>query len=336
MSSTDKRGLVADLVCIHCHGGLRQADGRGAGGAGQSLVCSDCGETFAVIAGIPRFVAGLGAMEKTAESYGYQWAGFWKGFFDRGDVFGLQFEQTAQYFLSSLGLQEAQAQGTTVLDAGTGSGRIPLSIHKMVRRVYAVDMHSGLEAVSGRLAGAPNVSVVQANLLKLPFRDGMFDIAWSSGVLMYSPDAGETFAAVARKVKPGGRMFVSVYGTDINHYRMFRHLLPWAHKLPTPLVYAMSALIALPLYLGFNLMLWYVRTFRKGPPPHRVAMFTVEDSSSKSYKSILLNLVDQLHPDSQSEHSVEEVIGWFTANGFGDTVVTEHIGMVAVRGVKQT
>ena len=129
-------------------------------------------------------------------------------------------------------------------------------------------------------------------------------------------------------------MFVSVYGKDVNHYRMFRHFLPWAHKLPTPLVYAMSALIALPLYVGFNTMLWYVRTVKKGPPPHRVAMFTVEDSSPKSYKSILLNLFDQLHPDSQSEHSVEEVVGWFSANGFGDTAVTEHIGMVAVRGVK--
>jgi hypothetical protein len=28
------------------------------------------------------------------------------------------------------------------------------------------------------------------------------------------------------------------------------------------------------------------------------------------------------------------VLGWFTANGFRDMVVTESIGMVAVRGVK--
>jgi hypothetical protein len=115
---------------------------------------------------------------------------------------------------------------------------------------------------------------------------------------------------------------------------MFRHLLPWAHRLPTPVVYAMSAVIALPLYVGFNTMLGYVRTFRQGPPPHRVAIFTVEDSSPKSYKSILLNLFDQLHPASQTEHSVDEVLGWFTANGFRDMVVTESIGMVAVRGVK--
>ena len=335
MSATDEQQLATDLVCIHCQGALQREAGRGEGRNRQTLVCSGCGETFAVVGGIPRFVTGLGSMEKTAESYGYQWTGFWKGLFDRGDVFGLQFEQTAHYFLSSLGLHQTDTTGMTVLDAGTGSGRIPLSIHHMVQRVYAVDMHSGLDSVSERLAHATNVSVVQANLLKLPFRDRTFDIAWSSGVLMYSPDAGETFAAVARKVKPGGRMFVSVYGKDVNHYRMFRHLLPWAHKLPTPLVYAMSALIALPLYLGFNLMLWHVRTFRKDPPPHRVAIFTVEDSSPKSYKSILLNLFDQLHPDSQSEHSVEEVIGWFSANGFADTVVTEHIGMVAVRGVKQ-
>jgi SAM-dependent methyltransferase len=200
---------------------------------------------------------------------------------------------------------------------------------------HSAFMHSGIEAVAARLDATDNVTVIQANLLALPFKDASFDVAWSSGVLMYSPDPSQVFASVARTVKPGGRFFISVYGKDVNHYRMFRHLLPWAHRLPTPFVYAISALIAVPLYLGFNGSLWYVRTFRTGPGPHRVAIFTVEDSSPKSYKSIVLNLFDQLHPHAQSEHSVEEVLGWFSANGFHEMVVTEHIGMVAVRGVKR-
>ena len=328
---------VEDLACDRC-GGALALDGVEPGQTELvygTLTCTKCRKTTRVLGGVPRFVDTIGDLDATAKSYGFQWSGFWQGLFDRGDVFGLHLEETASYFLRSLGFEAGDVAGKTVLDAGTGSGRVPLSIHALVKRVYAVDMHSGIDAIANRLSGLRSVRVVQANLLTLPFPDGFFDIAWSSGVIMLAPDAGQAFAAVARKVRPGGRMFVSVYGKDINHYRMFRHFLPWAHRLPTPLVYALSAIIAVPLFVGFNVMLWYVRTFRQGPPPHRVAMFTVEDSSHKSYKSIVLNLFDQLHPQSQTEHSVDEVLGWYSANGFHNMVVTEHIGMVAVRGDKR-
>jgi SAM-dependent methyltransferase len=331
--------IFGDLVCTQCQRPLVVQEAHGSRPEiidNGSLRCTVCNKTFQIRNGVPRFAEDLGELQQTAASYGFQWSGFWKGLFDRGDVFGLDFDRTAEYFLHSLGIDAAALRDKTVIDAGTGSGRVPLAVHSMVRRIYAVDMHSSIDAISDRLAPLESVSVIQANLLALPFRDGFFDIAWSSGVLMYSPDASQTFAAVAKKIKPGGRLFVSVYGKDVNHYRMFRHLLPGVHRLPTGMVYALSAAIGVPLYIGFNTMLWWVRTFRKGPPPHRVFIFTVEDSSHKSYKSIVLNLFDQLHPKSQSEHSVDEVLSWFQTNGFGEVVVTESIGMVAARGVKHS
>jgi ubiquinone/menaquinone biosynthesis C-methylase UbiE len=338
MMGVDPQG-VGDFVCTTCASPLIVNDGRESADEAienGTLRCTGCTQTFQVLNGVPRFTGELGGLKETASSYGFQWSGFWNGLFDRGDVFGLDFDRTAEYFLRSLGVDAPALSGKIVLDAGTGSGRVPLAVHSMVGRLYAVDMHSGIEAIRDRLAGLKSVRVVQANLLALPFPDGFFDVAWSSGVLMLMPDASEAFRAVARKVKPGGRIFVSVYGKDVNHYRMFRHLLPGVHKLPTSMVYLLSALIALPLYVGFNTMLWWVRTFRKGPPPHRVFVFTVEDASHKSYKSIVLNLFDQLHPQSQTEHSVEEVLSWFENNGFRDVVVTESIGMVAAHGVKRS
>jgi SAM-dependent methyltransferase len=326
-----------DLVCPSCRGELRASQGPSieTNTRNGALTCTQCGRAFPVLNGVPRFAGDLGALKETADSYGYQWSGFWNGLFDRGDVFGLQFEQTADYFMRSLGIDAAALRGKTVLDAGTGSGRVPLSIHALADRIYAVDMHSGIDAIAKRLENHRSVSVVQANLIDLPFRDHSFDFVWSSGVLMLLSDPRAAFQAIARKVRPGGRIFISVYGKDINHYRMFRHLLPGVHRLPTGMVYALSAAIGVPLYIGFNTILWWVRTFRKGPPPHRVSVFTVEDSSHKSYKSIVLNLFDQLHPQWQSEHSVDEVLSWFDSEGFGDVVVTESIGMVAVRGVKR-
>ena len=69
-------------------------------------------------------------------------------------------------------------------------------------------------------------------------------------------------------------------------------------------------------------------------PPYRFLGFSIENTTYKTYSSIVLNLFDQLHPEFQSEHSVEEVKGWFELNGFESIVVTESSGMVGVRGIK--
>jgi SAM-dependent methyltransferase len=203
-------------------------------------------------------------------------------------------------------------------------------------RVYAVDIHESLDVVAERFASNPDVRFFRADLLNLPFRNGFFDVAWSSGVIHHTPDAAKAFASIARTVRPGGRMFVSVYGTDLHHYRMFRRFLPFARHLPVSLTFAISAMLAAPLYFGFNGALGLLR-LRHGnqPPPYRFLGFTVENIEYKTYRSISLNLFDQLHPKYQSEHSVDEVRGWFLKNGFEDLVVVESIGMVGIRGSKK-
>ena len=57
--------------------------------------------------------------------------------------------------------------------------------------------------------------------------------------------------------------------------------------------------------------------------------FSIENTTYKTYSSIVLNLFDQLHPEFQSEHSVEEVKGWFELNGLESIVVTESSGWSA-------
>ena len=71
------------------------------------------------------------------------------------------------------------------------------------------------------------------NRSNFPFKNGYFDVVWCSGVLHHTPDPKEAFQSIARKVKTGGRLFVSVYGKDLHHYRVFRHLLPFARRLPS-------------------------------------------------------------------------------------------------------
>jgi SAM-dependent methyltransferase len=329
---------MSELVCPTCNGSLdlqSESSSQRTSQLPTRFFCKTCELFFPASSSVASFVKDLTDQEQTASTFGFEWRGFWKGFFDQGDVFGLGFSETAQYFLSNLGLTQNDIKGLKILDVGTGSGRIPMSLQNTGAVVYAVDIHDSLEMVAKHFTEASGAYFFRANLFHLPFRDDFFDVGWSSGVIHHTPDPARAFAAIARKLKPGGRLFVSVYGRNLHHYRLFRRLLPFARHLPVYLTYLLSALLAGFLYLGFNSALFLVRMlYRNNNPPYRFLGFTIENINYKSYRSILLNLFDQLHPRFQSEHSVDEVQAWFAANGFCDTVVTESIGMVGIRGTK--
>jgi ubiquinone/menaquinone biosynthesis C-methylase UbiE len=331
--------ILSELICPSCNASLalqKETSSHPTAEIASFFSCKACNLHFPVSSSMASFVQGLTDQENTASTFGFEWRAFWKGFFDKRDVFGLSFNETTQYFLSSVGLSQSDLKGLKILDAGTGSGRIPMSLQESGATVYAVDIHESLEIVAKHFTETNSAYFFRADLFQLPFRDDFFDVGWSSGVIHHTPDAAKAFAAIARKIKPGGQLFVSVYGKDLHHYRLFRRLLPFARHLPVYVTYLLSVVLAAFLYVGFNAALFLVRMFHRNQnSPYRFLNFTIENIGYKSYRSILLNLFDQLHPRFQSEHSVDEVQAWFAANGFRDTVIMESVGMVGIRGMKR-
>ena len=111
--------------------------------------------------------------------------------------------------------------------------------------------------------------------------------------------------------------------------------MPFARHLPVACTYFLATLVAVPAFLAFNTALFLVRLmYHHRKPPYRFLGFEIESTRPQSYRGILLNIFDQIHPHYQSEHSVDEVRGWFTANGLSDMTVVESVGMVGLRGIK--
>ena len=82
----------------------------------------------------------------------------------------LDLSDTADYFLSSLDLTVGDIKNAKIMDAGTGSGRIPMCIQNMDCQVYAVDIHQALPFVARSFDKVSNVLFFQAESLKLPFQ----------------------------------------------------------------------------------------------------------------------------------------------------------------------
>jgi pseudaminic acid biosynthesis-associated methylase len=77
----------------------------------------------------------------------------------------------------------------SVLEVGCGQGNNlrPISSILDPRDVWGVDVNDG--ALARARSNAPGVNVVAANARRLPFRDGLVDLAFTVGVLIHQPDA---------------------------------------------------------------------------------------------------------------------------------------------------
>jgi SAM-dependent methyltransferase len=102
-----------------------------------------------------------------------------------------------------------------ILDAGCGCGYSAklLFAQRLQEHDYlGVDISNAVDVGRERFAeaGLPG-DFLQADLQNLPIPDESVDMVFSEGVLHHTDDTGAAIAALARKLKPGGRMLFYVY-----------------------------------------------------------------------------------------------------------------------------
>ena len=196
--------LLAILACPSCSGRLtRMGEERGEGSVAEALVCESCSAEYPVVAGIPRFVGA----KSYADSFGMQWNLFRTEQLDAAQGFSL----SRRRFFSETEWSEESLRGRWILDAGCGAGRFLDVASAAGANVVGVDLSSAVDAADASLGDRPNVHLVQASIFALPFRPGVFDDAYSIGVLQHTPDPELAVKCVARTVCVGGRFAVSVY-----------------------------------------------------------------------------------------------------------------------------
>ena len=110
-----------------------------------------------------------------------------------------------------------------VLDVGCGTGFGTAGLLGRAGEVHGLDqsVHQ-LERAWEKLGKRGPVRFYLGDAERLPFRDGAFDVAWSSGSIEYWPAPVETLAEIRRVVAPGGA--VLVVGPDGPRNRVLRRL----------------------------------------------------------------------------------------------------------------
>ncbi len=114
-----------------------------------------------------------------------------------------------------------------LLEAGAGTGTISLELARAGARVAMIDFaRDAIQAIQSRSARDPRVEVLAvADVRRLPFRDGSFDVVWSSGVLEHFSE-GELARVLDESARVSRRYVVSfVPNLNCSFYLLWSYLL---------------------------------------------------------------------------------------------------------------
>lgn len=309
--------LLDRLVCPQCQGPLSCRATTVADGGDVvtgELACRACEAIYPVARGIPRFVPS----ENYASSFGYQWNRFRQEQID--SLNGTR--QSERRLRTETAWEPEWLKGKWVLDAGCGAGRF-LEVASRTKECESVgvDITEAVDAAQETLAGRPNVHLVQASIFKLPFPPGSFDGVYCLGVIQHTPDPAQAIRSLARIVRAGGRIAVTIY--ERQRFTMLYSkywVRPLARRLsPERLLGAIKMMMPPAFVLSEVLFRIPVlkRVFRFVLP---VANYVdaPDLSMRQRYQWAILDTFDMLAPAYDIPQRERDVVAILTEGGVGD------------------
>ena len=126
-------------------------------------------------------------------------------------------------------IQALPGSSARILDVGCGACRVARMVREAGRgSVVGVDLSLATLRAAARHDPGP---LVNADNQHLPLRSACADLVISNGVIMVTPDARASFRELARVLRPGGTLVVSVYDRRSWYYPVYRYGSPLVRKL---------------------------------------------------------------------------------------------------------
>jgi SAM-dependent methyltransferase len=305
--------LVGLLKCPECGSAVR-AEGE------KALTCLRNGHSFRVVREIPRLLPEeLSALqEQTAEAFGWQWQHF--------DEMHDEFEQQFLDWVEPL--EPGFFEGKAVLDAGCGMGRHMYFASQFgAELIVGLDLSRAVDAAAALLEDHPRAFLVQGDLTRPPFDPegtGVFDLVYSIGVLHHLPDPHAGFRALLPLVRPGGAIFIWVYGYEGN--RFVRTVVEPMRRVSTHLPPPLLRGLAFPLAVGFHALAHVVyRPARLKQLSRRLPLAKYMESVSHfTFRQNYAIVFDQLVAPKSHYLSRVELEHWAAAAGLDEVLITSR------------
>jgi SAM-dependent methyltransferase/uncharacterized protein YbaR (Trm112 family) len=329
----DTKKLLETLRCPSCRNGLELAPDA------NTLLCSQCDLSFAIINGIPRLllsplreallgdstVSGKDAkMVEVALSFGFEWQHFPE-----------MYKEWEKQFLDYMHPHGPEFfRGKRVLDAGCGNGRWAYYATKYGAEVWAIDLGPAVEVAKQNTDSVGDIHVVQADLHNPPFAPESFDFIYSLGVLHHLPDPEPAFRNLLRFLKPSGEIQIYLYWQPEQHQAIKRLLLLGVKaarsvttRLPRSAVYALAYPSAIAAFMFF---VWPYR-FLKRVPRFRASAekLPMKQYASLPFRVCVNDQLDRWSAPIEHRYTRADVENWLSRAGLASPQVDANFGWIA-------
>ncbi|HSV54090.1 MAG TPA: class I SAM-dependent methyltransferase [Burkholderiaceae bacterium] len=266
---------------------LNPADGGALSVRDGVLVATEADHRVPVTDGIPNLYvdvdpltgASVNAVSETVKRF-YEETPF-PNYDDLDSRWSLQTKAQAGIYAKLLDQQ--LPDGALVWEAGCGTGQLSNFLGMSYRRrVFAGDLCLNSLRLGKQFAdrnAIRNVCFVQANLFRPPFKDAVFDVVISNGVLHHTADCEGAFRSILTKLKPGGTILIGLY----NYYARLPTLWKrWAFEHFGKSLHFLDPRLRAPHMNSSRVNAWFM---------------------------------DQYQHPHETRHSMDEVLHWFDRYG---------------------
>lgn len=258
-------------------------------------------------------IPGTTPVGRTLQKYSYQW----REFFEMYDIWREDFldcfsPSTPEFFCGKLGV-----------DAGCGFGRLLFWAAEFGAEVIGVELSEGVESAFRITRRSDRVHVVQGDIYHLPVREGIFDFAYSIGVLHHLPDPEGGFKCLVPLVKPGGRINVWVYGPRYDWVeKLSRALRRRTTRMNPRLLWGICVLMAGSLRLFSH---YPYKVLRRIPGLQRLAAsLPLHAHHHHPFRAVVAGAFDRLSVPLEQFYTGEQLRGWFERASLRDIIISRR------------
>jgi SAM-dependent methyltransferase len=267
------------------------------------------------------------------DSFGLQWNKYRQTQLDQHSNVAL----TRERFLRETGWRLDELATETILEAGSGAGRFTTLFGESGATLVTFDYSSAVDANFANNGHRPNIAFAQADILAMPFREGAFDRVFCHGVLQHTPDPAQAFAALARLVRPGGRLSVDIYHRDgrIRPWKS-KYLWRWLTTRVRPAKLLAFLEWFIPKWLPLDTLIKRIPVAGNylGAIVPCFNFYWTDLSPEKKVQWAILDTFDALAASYDLPATLDEVRAWFASAGFPGAEVREGGNGVVGNGVR--